>query len=403
MKAYAVAALALAIASPAFAKTYRVEPGPQAQAELAGAFGVLKAGDRITLASGRYDLTAGFAATVSAFSLRGAGADKTILSFAGQTGAAPCLTLGGSKIELRGFAVENCKGDAIRTSKASLVAFRNLAVQWTTPAAGDVSGIVPEETQNALVDNVVVRGATNAGLRVSQSQTVVVQNSTFAQNTIGAAIESSAAVDFTRNTATQNAVGVAIYDLPGKKAGSGARVVKNVISANNAASAAAGGPFAASAPGGTGVFITATREAAVLDNDIGDNGSVNVLLMAYRGAANDPNFNALPRSIIVSGNRFARTGFAPAGDFKSLAERKVALPDILWDGADTYFAGTAPRQEPVLLAISNNRGLTAAGASFLNLGLITAGGDFAEAAPSPTPPPLSNVVAPAPVKLPGGL
>ncbi|MEJ0022030.1 MAG: hypothetical protein WDN76_00185 [Alphaproteobacteria bacterium] len=81
MKAHALAAFVVLIASPAYAKTYKIKPGPEAQAEFNGAFAVLKPGDRITLEKGRYELTAGLAAAVNAFSLRGEGPDKTILSF----------------------------------------------------------------------------------------------------------------------------------------------------------------------------------------------------------------------------------------------------------------------------------------------------------------------------------
>ena len=98
MKAYAVAAVALLIATPVFAKTYKVKPGPQAQAEFAGAFAALKAGDRIALEKGRYELVAGLSATVNKFSLRGEGPDKTVLSFTGQTAPGPCLSLSGADI-----------------------------------------------------------------------------------------------------------------------------------------------------------------------------------------------------------------------------------------------------------------------------------------------------------------
>jgi hypothetical protein len=125
--------------------------------------------------------------------------------------------------------------------------------------------------------------------------------------------------------------------------------------------------------------------------------------MAWRGGAPDAKFSALPRGIMIGDNRFGRAGYAPAGDLKSLAATGVKLPDILWDGADTYFAGNAPRQEPVLLNINRNKGLTSAGPSFLTLGLVTAGSDYADAQPSATPPPLSNVAEPPPVKLTGGL
>ncbi len=124
--------------------------------------------------------------------------------------------------------------------------------------------------------------------------------------------------------------------------------MKNRISGNDSANIAPAGTLAASLPGGTGVLLTATREAAVMDNDIGENGSVNVLLIAWRSGAPDAKFSALPRNIIISDNRFGRTAFAPAGDLKDIAGSGVALPDVLWDGADTYFAGNAPHLEPVL-------------------------------------------------------
>ncbi len=410
MKFYAAALAFIGALSfnAAHAKTYRIEPGPQAQAELAGAFAALKPGDRIQLEKGRYEFTAGIAGNVTDFSLRGAGADRTVLSFGRQTAPGDCLTLSGSKIELRNFAVENCRGDAIKTRKASLVSFRDLRAEWANGAGAGPntgSGIAPDETQNALIDNVIVRGAPYAGLRVSQSQNVVVQNSTFAQNTLGAAIENSAGVDFMRNTVTHNAVGVAVSDLPGKaQAGNGVRLVKNLITANDGANKAPEGSFAASAPAGTGVLISAARGVAVSDNDIAENGSVNLLLLAFRGDPGaDARFNALPRDILVTGNRFGRSGFAPGGDLKALAAQNIKLPDILWDGADTYFAGNSPRQEPVLIALSDNKGAAPGQPSFLNLGLITAGSDYGDAQPSATPPPLSNVPAPAPVKLPGGL
>jgi hypothetical protein len=152
------------------------------------------------------------------------------------------------------------------------------------------------------------------------------------------------------------------------------------------------------------VLISAVRDVAVSDNDIAENGSVNLLLLAFRADPGaDAKFNALPRNILVTGNRFGRSGFAPGGDLKTLAAQKIKLPDILWDGADTYFAGNAPRQEPVLIALSDNKGAAPGQPSFLNLGLITAGSDYGDAQPSATPPPLSNVPEPAPVKLPGGL
>ena len=155
---------------------------------------------------------------------------------------------------------------------------------------------------------------------------------------------------------------------------------------------------------GVGVLITASTDVHVLENQIGENPSVNVLLSGYRGSSADPKFNALPRNIAIRRNEFTRAGFAPMGDLKALADQKVAMPDILWDGADTYFSGGGARQQPILLAIERNRGVAAGNtASFVNLGLITAGADFADMQPSATFPPITNVPEAPEVKLPRGM
>ena len=79
-----VAALGLMAAAPALADTIRVAAGPDAQERLQAALIEAKAGDMVDIGAGRFDLTDGLSLDVNGVTIRGAGPDKTILSFKGQ-------------------------------------------------------------------------------------------------------------------------------------------------------------------------------------------------------------------------------------------------------------------------------------------------------------------------------
>src|SRR4051794_10820169 len=103
------AALAL-FAAPASAKTIAVAPGPDAQSRLQGALIEAQPGDVIALGAGRFELTDGLSLDVAKVTIRGAGADKTVLDFKGQLGAGEGLLVTSDDVVLRDFAVEDSKG-----------------------------------------------------------------------------------------------------------------------------------------------------------------------------------------------------------------------------------------------------------------------------------------------------
>jgi parallel beta-helix repeat protein len=403
MRAFAVglSLLACAWSASAQAKTYRVEPGPTAQAQADAAFLAAKAKDQIQFARGRFELTSALATAAPQITVRGAGADRTILSFTGQTAPGDCVTLSGGQAVLREFAVENCKGDAIKAKGGDQATFLALRAEWTGEKPPGASGIAASGATNVLIENIIARGAPHAGIRVSESANAVVRDSVIADSTIGIAIENTTGADVFKNSVTHNAAGIAIADRPGAAQGGGrwTRVFGNQIVANDRAPAA---PVPGLVLGGVGVLLTATSDVAITDNEFADNSGANIVIAAYRASITDTKFNALARNIAIRKNRFGRTGFAPQGDLDALAKAGGKLGDIVWDGADTYFSG-ASHQSPVLLAIEDNRGLTNTGPSFVNLGLLTAGMDWTEAQPTTRLAPVSNVPDVPEVKLPRGM
>jgi parallel beta-helix repeat protein len=403
MRAFAIglSLLAAAWSGSAYARTYKVDPGPQAQAQAEAAFAAAKAKDQIQFARGRFELTSGLSSAAPQVTVRGAGADRTILSFTGQTAPGDCVTLAGGQIVLREFAVENCKGDAVKAKGGDQATFLALRAEWTGARPPGASGIAAAGAKNVLIENVIARGAPYAGIRVSEGANVVVRDSVVADSTIGIAIQNTIGADVFKNSVTHNAAGIAVHDLPSAAQAGGrwTRVFDNQIIANDRAPTS---PIPGLVLGGVGVLLTATSDVAITENEFTDNSGANIFIAAYRAPITNPSFNALARNIAVRDNRFGRTGFAPQGDLDALAKAGGKLGDIVWDGADTYFSG-ASHQSPVLLAIEDNKGLTNAGPSFVNLGLLTAGMDWTEAQPNTRLAPVSNVPDVPEVKLPRGM
>lgn len=398
------AAAVLAVAGAAEAKTWRVKPGPNAQAELQAALLSAKPGDAVTLAKGRFALSGGLSLDVDGVQIRGEGPDKSILDFTGQTQGAEGLLVTSNRVLLRDFAVENAKGDGVKAKGVDQITFRNLRVEWTGgPASGNGAyGVYPVQSTNVLIEGVLVKGASDAGIYVGQSRNIIVRDSTAMLNVAGIEIENSFNADVYDNVATRNTGGILIFDLPGlpQQGGHDIRVFKNTIQQNDTPNFAPKGNIVATVPAGTGVLVMANRNVHVFENQIGVHGTANVIVTAYRSEIKDAGYNPLPRDVVIRNNTFGPGGFKPAGDLADLAAAGIALPDILWDGATTYVAAGAARSEPVRIDIRENVRTDKSPVTTLSLGVDIAGGPFSEAQPTPTIPPVSVILEPPPVKLP---
>jgi parallel beta-helix repeat protein len=403
MRVIAAAAAVLVMVGVADARTWRVRPGPEAEQELQTALIEARPGDTVQLGRGRIELTSGLSLDVDRVTIRGEGHDESILSFNNQRRGAEGLLITSDGVTLRDFAVENAKGDGIKARDCRGITFRRVRAEWTNgpDSNNGAYGLYPVNCSDVLIVESIARGASDAGIYVGQSRNIIVRDNLAEFNVAGIEIENSYNADVFGNTARHNTGGVLVFDLPDlpQMGGHSVRVYENTISGNNTPNFAPAGNIVASVPAGTGVLIMANRDVHVFDNEIGENGTANVIITSYRAEFQDARYNPLPRNIMIRDNRFGNTGFSPAGDIAALAAAGAPMPDVLWDGATLYSVGGTPRNEQVRIVVRDNRSTRTGTASFLSLGLPVAGSPYTEAAPDPTFPPIMELAEPERVEI----
>jgi parallel beta-helix repeat protein len=363
-----VAASLLALASPALADTIRVEPGADAQSRLQSALIDAKPGDIVEIGAGRFDLTDGLSLDVDRVTVRGAGPSATILSFKGQKGAGEGLLVTADDVVLRGFAVEDSRGDGIKSKGANRIVYHDLRVEWTggPKASNGAYGVYPVESSDILIDKVTVKGASDAGIYVGQSKNIIVRNSLAMFNVAGIEIENCYGADVYQNVATHNAGGILVFDLPNlpQKGGHSVRIFSNRSERNDTPNFAPKGNIVAGVPNGTGVIIMANRDVHVFNNILGENGSTNIFIVGYRNSFTDTGYNPLPANVVIGGNMHGRAGYAPwaaiRGRCRNACSNGQRSPDCLgWDRqqhpGDRQGADALPRlTDPKARATSAN-------------------------------------------------
>jgi parallel beta-helix repeat protein len=338
MLRFCALAATLLAATPAMARDLVVEAGPNAQERLQSALLDAKPGDTVRIGAGRFELTDGLSLDVNGVTVRGAGADRTVLSFKGQLGAGEGLLVTSDDVVLRDFAVEDSKGDGIKSKGADRIVYKNVRVEWTggPKASNGAYGVYPVESEDVLIDGVTVKGASDAGIYVGQSNRIVVRNSTAMYNVAGIEIENSGHAEVTNNLATHNTGGILVFDLPAlPRRGAGFVTVSgNRAIDNDTPNFAPKGNTVASVPTGTGVLIMAENDVTVRDNELSGNGTANIMVVAYRQPFEDKGYDPYPRNIHLAGNRHGRAGFAPAmpGGAELAKALGGTLPPIFWDG-----------------------------------------------------------------------
>ncbi|MFN3749628.1 MAG: parallel beta-helix domain-containing protein [Sphingorhabdus sp.] len=337
---YAIAAAILAISSSAaFAKTIVVAPGDDAQTRLQEALISAAPGDVVELGTGRFKLTDGLSLDVPKVTVRGNGSGQTILDFTGQLGAGEGLLVTSDDVVLRDFAVENTKGDGIKSKGANRIVYYQIRVEWTggPKETNGAYGIYPVESHDVLVDSVLVRGASDAGIYVGQSRNIVVRNSVALENVAGIEIENSYDADVHDNLATKNTGGILVFDLPNllQMGGKNVRIFENVVVDNSTPNFAPKGNIVANVPTGTGVMVMANRNVHVFDNMLGQNGTTNVMVVGYRYPHQDPKYDPIARGVAIWGNQHDKAGWDPKfpGSQQIATALGGSLPPIFWDGA----------------------------------------------------------------------
>jgi parallel beta-helix repeat protein len=366
--------LAAGVAAPtlALATEIAVEAGDGAAERLTEALITAQPGDTVRIGAGRIELTEGLSLDIDDVVVKGAGPDQTILSFKGQTGSGEGLLVTSDRVVLEDFAVEDTKGDGVKSKGSDQITFRNLRVEWTggPKAENGAYGVYPVSSKNVLVEGVTVRGAADAGIYVGQSEDIVVRNSRAEFNVAGIEIENSMRADVYKNVATHNTGGILVFDLPNLpvQGGHDIRVFDNDVVDNDTANFAPPGNMVAIVPKGMGIMVMANRNVHVFGNRLDGNATAHVLIAAYPNEYADENYTFVPRGVYVHGNTYGEGGFAPDGEVGTTITdvSGTPVPDIVWDGVTTLteYVTWVSAEDGVYID-------EAEGTSFVNLKMIS--------------------------------
>ncbi|WP_257388027.1 parallel beta-helix domain-containing protein [Tahibacter caeni] len=304
-----------------------------------------KPGDVIEIPAGRYAFDRSLTLRASGVTIRGAGMDKSVLSFKGQKAGAEGLLVNGDDFTIENLTIEDSKGDGLKISESRQITIRGVKVQWTggPSTKNGAYGLYPVKTSNVLIEDCVAIAASDAGIYVGQSRDVVVRRSRAESNVAGIEIENTINADVYDNVATGNTGGILVFNMPAlSQQGGQIRVFKNRIVANNTANFGAKGTPVASVPAGSGMVINSNDDVEIFDNDIADNATANIIVSSvystgYKDSSMADGFDPYPERIYIYGNRLKGGGDSPDGlDLKALKVASMGLtghfPDVLWDG-----------------------------------------------------------------------
>lgn len=316
--------------------------GKQLQAQLLDA----KDGTVITLPAGRWHLDRGLSLRVDGVTIRGAGMDKTILSFRDQVAGPEGLVVQANRFTIEGLTLEDTKGDALKINSGDDIVIRGVRARWTDgpKTSNGAYGLYPVKTHRVLIEDSQSIGAADAGIYVGQSTQVVVRRCRAEQNVAGIEIENTIDADVYDNVATGNTGGILVFNMPNlSQPGHSTRVFRNQVFANNLGNFGAKGTAVASVPAGSGLVVNSNSKVEIFDNDVRDNATANVILSSYYSTGYfsekgvQPGYDPYPHAIDVHDNRFQGGGDSPDGvDLKVLKTAMFGLnghfPDVLWDG-----------------------------------------------------------------------
>lgn len=302
-------------------------------------------GDVIEIPEGRFSFNQSLSLMADGVTIRGAGHDKSILSFKDQVAGAEGILVTASDFTIEDIAIEDTTGDGLKVNGGENIVIRGLRVEWTNGPATEngAYGLYPVQTENILIEDNIAIGASDAGIYVGQSQNIIVRNNRVEYNVAGIEVENSIDADIYGNVATNNTGGILVFNMPNlPQQGYAARVFDNDIYANNTQNFGHEGSAVAGIPTGTGVLINSNDQIEIFDNRIADNDTANVIISSlytagYVDKAVQDSFDAYPEAIWIYQNEFSGGGARPDGEaFEAmrvgLFGPEGRLPDIFFDG-----------------------------------------------------------------------
>ena len=335
-----------------------------------------KSGDTIKFGEGTFTFTnqVTLPTNVKNFTVLGAGRDKTVLDFQGQTVPANDNISAQyvDKIRFEGFTVKDGRGNGIKVLQGTNVVFRDIKTYWTSTdeASHGAYGLYPVQSKNVLVENCETVGASDTGIYVGQSQNIIVRNNKAHGNVAGIEIENCFTADVHDNEAYDNASGILIFDLPGlqQQGGHDIRVFNNKVHDNNHGNFSPSGLLQI-VPAGTGFFVLANTNVEVFGNTFEKNGTTQTSIISYYLVSKDitdPGYTKpFPVNVYVHDNTYTNGGTSADTskdlglllsftNFPNTMDPKRRVPEIIYDGI--LPPSTTDQVNPNHICWKNNKG-----------------------------------------------
>ncbi|MCB1732221.1 MAG: right-handed parallel beta-helix repeat-containing protein, partial [Halieaceae bacterium] len=261
-----------------------IEAGDDFQTRLMEALIEAQPGNIIELPEGEFTLNTGISLDVDNVIIRGQGHTKSVLNFGAQESGGESVLVTSNNVVLQDFAVIDPPADGIKYKFSNGVTMRGMRVEWTCGPCSEngAYGIYPVQTENVLIEDSVVIGASDAGIYVGQSDKIIVRRNLASLNVAGIEIENSTNSEVYDNEAVNNTGGILVFDLPNlSREGTRTKVYNNVMRDNNTPNFAPPGSIVGVVPTGTGMLIMAFTDVEVFDNIIENNQSSAIAIVHY--------------------------------------------------------------------------------------------------------------------------
>ncbi len=316
------------------------------QTEVQTAFIEVESGGTIAFGEGTFSFTSDLSLDVDNVTIKGAGMNATRLSFKKQTTGPQGILVTGDNFTIHDIGLEDSPGDALKILGTTGVHIYKTRVEWTRgpDENNGAYGLYPVQCENVLIEDSVVKGASDAGIYVGQSHNIIVRRNRAELNVAGIEIENSTGADVYENTATTNTGGILVFNLPGLDVANGSRtrLYNNEVFENNTENFAPAGNIVAMVPTGTGIVILAAHDVEIFDNTIRDHKAVNLGMISYVpiGTPDDPEYDQYPTGIHIHDNTFSGVSDEPTGELGAalitglgeIGGPPYIVPDIAWDG-----------------------------------------------------------------------
>ncbi|GAB3235525.1 right-handed parallel beta-helix repeat-containing protein [Algoriphagus aestuariicola] len=285
--------------------------------------------------------------------IKGAGMDKTVLSFRNLKSGGEGVKIVGNNITVEDLSIEDAPGDGLKAQHSDGVTFRKVNVTWTN---GDKSkngtyAIYPVQCKNVVIDQCIASHSKDAGIYVGQSENIIVKNSLAFGNVAGIEIENSDNAEVFGNTARDNSGGILVFNLPGlpKSDGKGTKIYDNDILNNNHENFATpigegpNGNTVTMIPPGSGIILLAAKEVEIFNNRIHNNKTTGVAIASYQVTgfpAEAPNWSPYTTDVYVHDNAYERKALSMPDLTRELGQLvsvhnaygPAKTQDIIYDG-----------------------------------------------------------------------